>query len=112
MMNMQLDDCPVKTALDVIGGKWKPLILYAMKTQNLRYEELRARVPGCTQKVLTEQLRQLQGAGIVARRTASAHPRIEYHLTKYGETLRPALEALAQWGARHRERGLAPVEGD
>lgn len=102
---MQLDDCPVKAALAVIGGKWKPLILYALKDRKLRFEQLRLSVPDSTQKVLTEQLKQLQAAGVVERRVvAGARSHTEYSLTPYGETLRPALTALAEWGASHRRR--------
>jgi DNA-binding HxlR family transcriptional regulator len=102
---MELNDCPVKAALDVIGGKWKPLILYSLKDRTLRFEELRDSVPGSTQKVLTEQLRQLQADGIVQRRAVpGARSHTEYSLTPYGETLRPALAALAEWGAGHRRR--------
>lgn len=102
---MLLDECPVKTALDVIGGKWKPLILYALKDRELRYEQLRESVPGSTQKVLTEQLKQLQADAVIARRLMpGSRSRAEYHLTPYGETLKPALSALAEWGANHRHR--------
>ena len=104
---MQLEDCPVKTTIDIIGGKWKPLILYSLKEGKLRFEELKRRVPGSTQKVLTEQLRQLEGSGIVERTVLSgSQPHTEYRLSAYGETLRPALFALAEWGTRHRQRGI------
>ncbi len=101
---MRIEDCPVKTAIDVIGGKWKPLILYALKDHTLRFEQLRRLVPGATQKVLTEQLKQLQASGIVERtEIPGPQPHTEYRLTPYGETLRPALAALAEWGVRHRQ---------
>jgi DNA-binding HxlR family transcriptional regulator len=104
-MAMRIDDCPVKTALDVIGGKWKPLILFALKDQTLRFEQLRRSVPGCTQKVLTEQLRQLMSCEIVDRaEMPGTQPHTEYRLSAYGQTLRPALAALAEWGACHRKR--------
>ncbi|MBC7928350.1 MAG: helix-turn-helix transcriptional regulator [Bryobacteraceae bacterium] len=105
---MRIEDCPVKTAIDVIGGKWKPLILFALKDQTLRFEQLRRHVRGATQKVLTEQLRQLEASAIVQRTVvAGSQPHVEYSLTVYGETLRPALLALAEWGARHRQRTRA-----
>jgi DNA-binding HxlR family transcriptional regulator len=102
---VRIDECNVSTALDVIGGKWKPLILWALKQKPHRFGELRRSVSEAPRKVLTEQLRQLEGSGIVERRTvAGARPHTEYRLSAYGVTLRPALLALAEWGARHRER--------
>ena len=107
---MRLEECPVKAAIDVIGGKWKPLILFALKDGVLRFEELKRRVPGSTQKVLTEQLRQLEASAIVQRSVLpGAQPHTEYSLSAYGETLRPALLALAEWGANHRLKIGAPM---
>jgi DNA-binding HxlR family transcriptional regulator len=100
---MKIDECPVKTAIDVIGGKWKPLILYALKKDALRFGELRRQVPGSTHKVLIEQLRQLEADGIVERTlVVGSPPGAEYRLSPYGETLHPVLEALAHWGMKHR----------
>jgi DNA-binding HxlR family transcriptional regulator len=105
---MRLEECPVKAAIDVVGGKWKPLILFALKDGVLRFEELKRRVPGSSQKVLTEQLRQLEANAIVQRSILpGAQPHTEYRLSPYGETLRPALLALAEWGANHRLRNAA-----
>jgi len=93
----------VKSAIDVIGGKWKPLILFTLKDGVIRFEELKRRVPGSSQKVLTEQLRQLEADGVVRRRVLpGAVPHTEYSLSTYGETLRPVLKALAHWGSAHR----------
>jgi len=108
VVQVRLEECPVKTAVDVIGGKWKPLILFALKDGVLRFEELKRRVLGSSQKVLTEQLRQLEASGIVQRcALPGAQPHTEYSLSPYGETLRPALLALAEWGAHHRLRNAA-----
>jgi DNA-binding HxlR family transcriptional regulator len=102
---MRIEACPVKTAIDVIGGKWKPLILYALKQDALRFGELRRRVLGATHKVMIEQLRQLEAEGILQRSIVpGSPPGIEYSLSAYGQTLRPVLQALAEWGIRHRER--------
>ena len=110
---MHPEDCPVKSALDVIGGKWKPSILRELKDQPRRFGELRRALPGVRHKVLTEQLRQLEAEGIL---THTVHPgkivQSEYRLTPYGETLRPALNALAEWGLAHRERTLADQPED
>ena len=101
---MRIEDCPVKTAIDVIGGKWKPLILRELKDHPQRFGELRRSIPGVRHKVLIEQLRQLEEEGILTR---TIHPgkvlQTEYRLSEYGETLRPALTALAAWGADHRK---------
>lgn len=105
---VQIEECNVSAALDVIGGKWKPLILWVLKQSPHRFSELRRKVPAASQKVMTEQLRQLERCGIVERRTLPG-PRVhtEYRLSAYGVTLRPALVALAEWGARHRKRPTA-----
>lgn len=101
---MRIEDCPVKAAIDVIGGKWKPLILRELKDGPRRFGELRRAIPGVRHKVLTEQLRQLEDADIVTRRVYGERViQSEYRLSSYGETLRPALNALAVWGAAHLE---------
>ena len=97
--------CPVKTALDVIGGKWKPLILYFLKDGAVRFSDLRRSVPDVTQKMLTDRLRELEADGIVRRKVyAQVPPKVEYSLTAYGKTLSPILEAMAAWGTKHRRR--------
>ena len=101
---MRIEDCPVKAAIDVIGGKWKPLILRELKDGPRHFGELRRAIPGVRHKVLTEQLRQLESEDIVIRRAYGDKViQTEYRLSAYGETLRPALNALAAWGAVHRE---------
>jgi len=108
---MDLFSCPVKVTADVISGKWKPLIIVALKPGPLRYGELRKQVPGSTHKVLTQQLRQLEGDQIISRKVyAQVPPRVEYSLTTYGRTLTPVLQSMADWGAKHakrREKGKA-----
>ena len=107
---MRIEDCPVKVALDVIGGKWKPLILFALKERVMRYGELRRFVEGSTHKVLTEQLRQLEASGVIRRESfGTAEPYVEYRLSEYGETLRPMLAGLAEWGSKHRDNTSVPL---
>jgi DNA-binding HxlR family transcriptional regulator len=102
---MLLEECPVSVALRAIGGKWKPLLLRELKAGALRFGELRRRVPEASHKVVTEQLRQLEAAGIVERRVVpGAIPGMEYRLTEYGRTLRPILTDLSKWGETHRTR--------
>ena len=100
--------CPVNVALDVIGGKWKPMILWQMTRGGKRFGSLQATMPGVAHKVLSEQLRQLQRDGLVLRVQREGRARlVEYELTELGRSLRPMLNSLASWGkARHRELGV------
>lgn len=92
--------CPVEAALDVIGGKWKPLILWALGDDVLRFSELQKALPGINTKMLTKQLRELEEDGVVNRRVyPEVPPRVEYRITDFGKTLIPILEALCNWGA-------------
>ena len=102
---MLLEECPVSVALRAIGGKWKPLLLRELKTGAHRFGELCRRAPEASQKVITEQLRQLEASGIVERRIVHGPiPGMEYRLTDYGRTLRPILTDLSKWGETHRGR--------
>jgi len=102
---MKLSECPVKTTVDVISGKWKPLILFSLKDGPRRYGELRRRVSEPSEKVLLQQLRQLETDGIVERHvTPGKTPRVTYGFTAYGETLNAILGKLAAWGETHRKR--------
>ena len=108
---MDESDCPIKTTLDVIGGKWKPLILFYLKGGPRQFSELRHSVPDVTQKMLTDRLRELERDGIVHRKVyPQVPPKVEYSLTAYGKTLAPVLEAMAAWGIKHRRR-TAGAEG-
>ena len=94
--------CPVTQTLEVIGGKWKPIILWEMERGTLRFGELRRTMPGITQKMLTQQLRELEQNGIVWRKVyAEVPPRVEYGITEYGQTLRGLLNEMASWGQKH-----------
>jgi DNA-binding HxlR family transcriptional regulator len=97
--------CHVETAIAVIGGKWKPWILWHLYDGVRRYGELRRLTPGITGKMLTQHLRELERDGVVERRSFTGKvPKVEYSFTKYGETLRPILKELCQWGDKHGER--------
>jgi DNA-binding HxlR family transcriptional regulator len=105
---MRLSECPVRVTIDVIGGKWKPIILNALKEGTLRFGQLRRHVPEASKKVFTEQLRELENEGIIIRRTAEKRwERVEYSLTSYGRTLVPVLTIMAKWGAGHRKSKTA-----
>ncbi|SOD96489.1 winged helix-turn-helix transcriptional regulator [Caenispirillum bisanense] len=92
--------CVVEGTLDLIEGKWKGLVLFhLMESGTLRFNELRRRLPNCTQRMLTTQLRELEEDGLVARRVyAEVPPKVEYSLTPRGESLRPVVAALKAWG--------------
>ncbi|MEC0204553.1 helix-turn-helix domain-containing protein [Paenibacillus lautus] len=95
----------VEAALEVMGGKWKPLIIYHLMTGRKRTSELRRLMPGITQKMLTTQLRGLEKDEIVARKVyKEIPPKVEYELTAYGWGLKPALDLLCYWGEDHLEK--------
>ena len=104
--------CPVELALQVIGGKWKPLILWHLGADGtLRFSQLKRRMPRITQKMLTQQLRELEADGVVERTVyAQVPPRVDYALTAFGATLKPVLEALCRWGAELEARLEAEPE--
>jgi DNA-binding HxlR family transcriptional regulator len=104
-MSTKAYNCPVEAAIDVIGGKWKPLILWWLQQRTYRFAELRRLIPGITEKVLTHQLRELEADGIIDRRVyPTVPPKVEYSLTDYGRSLEQALTAICDWGRRHMER--------
>lgn len=87
------------TTVNIIGGKWKPILLHMLSSRPMRHGELRRNIPPISQKVLTQQLRELETDGIVARTIhPTVPPAVEYHLTPKGETLKPLLESLYTWG--------------
>jgi DNA-binding HxlR family transcriptional regulator len=103
--------CPVEAALGLIGGKWKGIVLYHLMGGTLRFSELRRRIPGVTQRMLTTQLRELEADGLVLRVVhPEVPPRVEYSLSAKGRTLEPVIMALKAWGEEHaRASGPAPV---
>jgi len=105
MAKFQLNDksyhCPVELTLNVVGGKWKVLLLWNLKGGVKRYGELKKLVPGITHKMLTQQLRELEDDGVISRKVYEiVPPRVEYSLTQRGEQLRPILEMMGQWGTQ------------
>jgi len=92
--------CPVSRTLKVIGGKWKPLIIYHLNGGDQRNGQLRRAIPEITQKMLTQQLRELEQDGLVEREVFPVvPPRVDYRLTNLGTSVLPVLEAMAAWGA-------------
>jgi len=106
MEKKTLECMPVTTTLRVLGGKWKPLILYVIEqAQPVRFNELHRQVTGITQKMLTQQLREMQKDGLVSRKVfPEVPPRVEYSMTEYGESLSPVLRSMWNWGEKHRAR--------
>lgn len=95
--------CPVTTTLSVIGGKWKPIILFIIQDQIKRFGEIKKLIPTITQKMLTQQLRELEEDGIISRKVYPVvPPKVEYSMTDYGLSLVPILKAMAEWGEAHK----------
>lgn len=102
---MQHQCTPVRTTLDVIGGKWKVLILYHLHQKTQRFNELQRLLGGVTQRMLTLQLRELEQDGIVHREVyPQVPPKVEYSLTEFGATLMPIIMAMYEWGERYAEQ--------
>ena len=102
--NTDLTACPVSTAIDVIGGKWKVIILYQLRGKTLRFGELKHRIEKITQKMLTQQLRELEKDKLVIRQVyAEVPPKVEYTSTELAEQLNPALDLLCQWGGEYNK---------
>jgi DNA-binding HxlR family transcriptional regulator len=97
--------CAVEATLDLIDGKWKGVILFHLQAGTQRFGELRRRMPGITQRMLTKQLRALEDDKLVIRKVyAEVPPRVEYPLSEIGESLRPVIDTLKAWGESHRDR--------
>ncbi len=105
----RLDACPMEATLDLIGGKWKGVILYRLSTRMHRFNELHRLVCMVTPRTLAKQLRELEADGLVHRKVyAEVPPRVEYTLTETGRTLAPILAAMKVWGEEHVLKPAAP----
>lgn len=101
-MNIGDYNCPVEVTLDVIGGKWKCLILHHLLDGTKRFNELKKLIPAVTQRMLTSQLRELEKDGVVHREVyAQVPPKVEYSLTDRGRSLEPVLWAMHDWGKNY-----------
>jgi len=95
----ELPDCPVATTVQVIGSKWKLLIMRNLLVRPWRFNELQKNLEGISQKVLTDSLRSMEADGIITRTVyPEVPPRVEYALSPLGETMRPILDAMQAWG--------------
>jgi DNA-binding HxlR family transcriptional regulator len=94
--------CPTEATIAAIGGRWKMIILWHLYGGKLRFSELRRKMPAISQKMLTEQLRELERHGLVTRTVyAEVPPRVEYAATPLGQSLRPVITAMGDWGRTH-----------
>ncbi len=97
--------CPVEASLEVIGGKWKGVILFHILGGTKRFNELRRLMPAVTQRMLTRQLRELEADQVVERKVyPEVPPRVEYSLTEFGKTLEPILRMLQAWGTQYLDQ--------
>lgn len=105
-------NCPVEVTLDVIGGKWKGIILSGLVERSRRFSEIRRAIPAITQRMLTLQLRELEADGIVHRKIyPQIPPKVEYSLTDFGKTLEPILLAMHNWGDRYTNQVIERKSG-
>jgi DNA-binding HxlR family transcriptional regulator len=99
---------PVNITLKVIGGKWKPVILWYLKSSTKRFNQLSREISGITQKMLIQELREMERDGIVKRKILPViPPHVEYSITDYGKTLEPILQNMAEWGLNHANNNKA-----
>jgi DNA-binding HxlR family transcriptional regulator len=104
--------CPLTAALAALGGKWKLIILYWLAESPKHFAALQRAMPGISQKVLTQQLRELVSDGIVRRQPKGAIPApVEYSLTEYGQSVLPLVEGVRLWGRGHIERLTTEPDG-
>ena len=101
--------CPVETSLNILGGKWKGVILYRLLPGKKRFNELRREINGITHRVLTLQLRELEADHIIKRTVyAEVPPKVEYELTDFGGTVEPIIRALYEWGKLAQNYDMLP----
>ena len=95
----ELPDCPVATTVQLIGSKWKLLIIRNLQTRPWRFNELKKDLEGISQKVLTDSLRSMEEDGIIIRTVyPEVPPRVEYSLSELGQSMKPILDSMAKWG--------------
>ncbi|MEN0053316.1 MAG: helix-turn-helix domain-containing protein [Mucilaginibacter sp.] len=99
------DNCGMGRALNIIGGRWKPAILYKLNNATMRYGELKKSIEGISERMLVAQLRELEEDKVIERIVyPEVPPRVEYRLTELGRTMGPMLDAMSDWGELHREK--------
>ncbi len=104
-MKKELPACPVEITMGLIGDKWKVLIIRDLLTGTKRFGELKKSLNGITQKVLTNNLRQMESSGLINRKVyAEVPPRVEYSLSDTGLSLKPILDSMVKWGNEYKEK--------
>ncbi|MCU0494569.1 MAG: helix-turn-helix transcriptional regulator [Chloroflexaceae bacterium] len=112
-MKQKTYTCTIEASLDLIGGKWKIIILWYLQDQAQRYGALRRLIPTITEKMLIQQLRELEKDGLVIRHVLSEMPQhVEYELTDFGQTVKPMLQFLYTWGQELQQRGKLVVQSN
>ena len=102
MAKAQTYQCPVTATLSVIGGRWKPILLWTLSNGSKRFGQLDAIITGISRKILTEQLKELETSGLIIRTQYNeTPPRVEYALSEKGKTLKPVMKAMCEWGTTH-----------
>ena len=102
MAKAQTYQCPVTATLSVIGGRWKPILLWTLSNGSKRFGQLDAIITGISRKILTEQLKELETSGLIIRTQYNeTPPRVEYALSEKGKTLKPLMKAMCEWGTTH-----------
>jgi DNA-binding HxlR family transcriptional regulator len=111
-MKDMISACPAERTLQMMGGRWKVFIVWQLLTETLRFSDLQRKINSCTEgkasavtaKMLTQELRQMEAGGLVHREVyAQVPPKVEYSLTPLGRSLRPVVEAMAEWGRAHEK---------
>ncbi|GAA0180183.1 helix-turn-helix domain-containing protein [Clostridium sediminicola] len=104
--NKNVFHCNVELTIDIIGGKWKPLIMHHIENSGvIRYGELKRKIPNINERVLSRQLRELEECELIHRKVYNELPlKVEYSITEIAKTLAPILEALGEWGIKYNQK--------
>lgn len=109
----EMPSCPVATTVQLIGSKWKLLILRNLLVRPWNFNELKRSLDGISQKVLTESLRSMEADGIITRTVFNEPYRVEYALSSLGESMRPIIRSMEEWGQEYQQqKNSKPAEGD
>ncbi|NJL15754.1 MAG: helix-turn-helix transcriptional regulator [Microscillaceae bacterium] len=102
-----LATCPITLTTEIIGGRWKPMIIFMIANQIQRFGQMQRTLPAISKKMLTQELRDLERNGIIHREIfPEIPPRVEYSLTEWGKAALPILQTMAEWGGKYRSGGL------
>ncbi|MBV6425999.1 MAG: putative HTH-type transcriptional regulator YybR [Haliscomenobacter sp.] len=104
--NFNPNHCPVTHCLNLIGGKWKPVLIYLLRKECNRFSMLQRAIPDISKQMLTQQLRELEEDRVLERKIfAEIPPRVEYYITEYGQSLFPVIDAMSHWGLKDMRQG-------